>query len=486
MANRPTRSRSRSRERPGSTAFRVTTGGGLSPDSNYRGRTFNELRVNRQREHHEHHREHRSDPSRAHASSLRDDRQRRVDEYSDRRPDIRRAGEDAGRREQRHDMSRATSRGRYSDSRADSHRRDNWCTDPRRDQPGRHGVREAPRAALSGARGEIGQGSRPPVTSNHGAGGQPSAVQIQLNKRIVGARNFEDILAIVSEKHGEFNAVNVATACSRLAKAPRGSANRTSIDDRRVQALFRTITRVAPTMESQAVANALWAFATIGWQAGEGAMRCALKGAAVRVAPSMNAQEVANTVWAMATLGWQPNAEMAAAYQQLVVAMVADGGLLQLSAALWSQLLQAHLASQLLGLGLITLPQSMLDVAVKARREDARKVTVSNAQLEVGESLRRLCVSHELEYITADGLFSIDLAVVDRRMAIEFDGPSHFTRNTLEPLGHTRLRDRLLSAMGWHVVSIPFFDWDRLQRPEQMDAYVQQRLSQVLAQPQEM
>ncbi len=85
---------------------------------------------------------------------------------------------------------------------------------------------------------------------------------------------------------------------------------------------------------------------------------------------------------------------------------------------------------------------------------------------------------HELEYITADGLFSINLAVVDRRIALEFDGPSHFTRNTLEPLGHTRLRNQLLSAMGWYVVSIPFFEWERLHRPEQMDAYVQQRLSQ--------
>jgi very-short-patch-repair endonuclease len=76
----------------------------------------------------------------------------------------------------------------------------------------------------------------------------------------------------------------------------------------------------------------------------------------------------------------------------------------------------------------------------------------------------------------ADGLFSIDLAIVDRRIALEFDGPSHFTRNTLEPLGHTRLRDRLLSAMGWQVVSIPFFEWDRLHQQEQMDAYVRQRL----------
>ena len=156
--------------------------------------------------------------------------------------------------------------------------------------------------------------------------------------------------------------------------------------------------------------------------------------------------------------------------------MVSDCALSQLSTVDLSQLLQAHLASQFLGLGYITLPSSMLQVAVQAYRNEAQKVTVSKSQQQVGESLRRLGISHELEYTTADGLFSIDLAVVDRRIAIEFDGPSHFTVNTLEPLGHTRLRDRLLSAMGWHVVSIPFFEWGKLQRPEQMDSYVEHRV----------
>jgi hypothetical protein len=53
---------------------------------------------------------------------------------------------------------------------------------------------------------------------------------------------------------------------------------------------------------------------------------------------------------------------------------------------------------------------------------------------------------------------------------------SHFTTNTLEPLGHTLLRDRLLSAIGWQVVSIPFFEWDPLRRAEQQNAYVTRRL----------
>jgi hypothetical protein len=121
----------------------------------------------------------------------------------------------------------------------------------------------------------------------------------------------------------------------------------------------------------------------------------------------------------------------------------------------------------------------MLEVAVETYREKVRKVTVSNGQREVGESLHRLGIPHELECITADGLFSIDLAIVDRRIAIEFDGPSHFTK-AMEPRGHARLRDRLLSAMGWHVVSIPFFEWDRLHQTEQRDAYVERRVHRIV------
>jgi hypothetical protein len=75
---------------------------------------------------------------------------------------------------------------------------------------------------------------------------------------------------------------------------------------------------------------------------------------------------------AAATLGWEANAEMAAGFQQLVDAMVADSGLLQLSTAH----LSPHQALQFLGLVLITLPVSMLDAAVKAHRKEARKVTV--------------------------------------------------------------------------------------------------------------
>jgi len=119
--------------------------------------------------------------------------------------------------------------------------------------------------------------------SNRGGGERPCAAHMQLNKRIMGARDADNILAIVEAEHGEFNAVNAATACSRLAKAPQSCENGLSVDERRVRLLLETVTRLAPSMNAQALANTVWALAKLGWQAGEGAMRCALEGAAVRI-----------------------------------------------------------------------------------------------------------------------------------------------------------------------------------------------------------
>jgi very-short-patch-repair endonuclease len=277
------------------------------------------------------------------------------------------------------------------------------------------------------------------------------------------------------------NAQNVTNTFWALA-----TLGRQALEGSMRPALEGAAVRLAPTMSAKHVANMLWGLATLAWQAGKGPMRPAFEGAFVRMAPNMKVQDVTNSLWAFAALGWHATAELVAVFEQQLEAFSPNGGLLQFSTSHLSQLLQAHLASQFLGLGLITLPPSLLQVALKARREVVQKVTVSESQRQVGESLRRLGVSHKLEYITADGLFSIDLAVVDQRIALEFDGPSHFTRNTLEPLGHTRLRNRLLSAMGWHVVPIPFFDWARLHHPEQMDAYVRHRLLRDPSAPQEV
>ena len=417
---------------------------------------------------------------------------------------------------------------------------------------------------------------------------------IRLNKRIRDARDAVSILTIVETEHGEFNSVNAATACSRLAKTRQRSAYGPRMDDRRMQTLFYTVAResvdmgarevsntvwalaklgweaedgvlrsalegavvrVAPSMSAQAVANTLsalaslrwqagegamraleaaavrevpimnaqdvantlwalatlrwqaeaaamhaleraavreapsmnaqnvsntlWALATLGWHAGEASMRPALEGAAVRVAQTMNAQDVANTLLALATLGWRASVELASSFDGLAKALLGNFNFLNsegFSKLELRQLWRAHHASELLDLDLIKLPPPMLQLARTAHRDDSREASVSQAHRDVGECLDRLGIPHEREHTVSAGLPRVDLAIADRRIAIEFDGPSHFTVNTLERLGHTRLRDRLLAAVGWHVVSIPFFEWAKLRRNDYRDAYVRQRL----------
>ena len=234
--------------------------------------------------------------------------------------------------------------------------------------------------------------------------------------------------------------------------------------------------RVAKIMNAQEVADTMWALATLCWQ-GSNEMRELLEAAMVRVAPSLTARDVVSTVYSLAALGWCIGNDVANIFEASVKGLFEDGRLSDVPHVVLSQLLHAHLASQLLGLRLITLPSSHLQLVLDVHRHEVRTAPKSNGQRAVGESLCRLGIPHELKYIAPDVPLGIDLAFVERRVALEFDSPSHFAANTLEPLGHTRLRDRLLSAMGWHVLSIPFFEWAALQQTSERDGYVERRVN---------
>lgn len=77
-------------------------------------------------------------------------------------------------------------------------------------------------------------------------------------------------------------------------------------------------------------------------------------------------------------------------------------------------------------------------------------------------------VPHENEYPWASSVRRIDIAILsrpsgarlERRIALEVDGPAHFTVNTLQPTGPTLVRNWLLEREGWRVVSLPAHRWD--------------------------
>lgn len=119
----------------------------------------------------------------------------------------------------------------------------------------------------------------------------------------------------------------------------------------------------------------------------------------------------------------------------------------------------------------------------------------------------RLQRRHTIEQATADGAFSIDIALAQEPIAIEVsisemwidlrlhlqlssdmgvksvrkrdcgwqvDGPHHFTANTAAPLGETVARRRLLAARGWTVVSVPYWHWDTAPSPSAKQDYLMQ------------
>ena len=61
----------------------------------------------------------------------------------------------------------------------------------------------------------------------------------------------------------------------------------------------------------------------------------------------------------------------------------------------------------------------------------------------------------------------------DEFIAIEVDGPHHFTTNTLSPLGEMLARRRLLESRGWEVISVPFFKWSKQPASSQKDYLLQ-------------
>lgn len=68
--------------------------------------------------------------------------------------------------------------------------------------------------------------------------------------------------------------------------------------------------------------------------------------------------------------------------------------------------------------------------------------------------------------------YSLDLAFVEGKVALEIDGRSHFSRNSNAMLGHTVLKHRLLRAAGWTVVPIPFHEWEELHGEQERKLYL--------------
>lgn len=88
--------------------------------------------------------------------------------------------------------------------------------------------------------------------------------------------------------------------------------------------------------------------------------------------------------------------------------------------------------------------------------------------------------------------YSIDITIPSMRVAIEADGPSHFSRTTRASsesssksgavqLGATAMKRRHLQGLGWAVVNVPYIDWDKLTDEASRADYLKRRIQAATA-----
>ena len=86
---------------------------------------------------------------------------------------------------------------------------------------------------------------------------------------------------------------------------------------------------------------------------------------------------------------------------------------------------------------------------------------------DVSDCLARMSIPHAMEFSSPDGQMSVDIVTRcgdGSPLAMEVDGQSHFTAlPPYRPLGHTVLRNILITAAGFKGVSIAFYDWNELK-----------------------
>jgi hypothetical protein len=327
----------------------------------------------------------------------------------------------------------------------------------------------------------------------------------------VPASTWEQLLLVLVDKAGQAKPQGLSNALWAAAKRTGGAAGSQGAEAVDA-AVLRLAAAVGPqqvaAMNPQDISNSLWALAQLRLRAQP--LVGQLAAAAVQQAPAMNPQDLSNAALAAAKLGLADAplfaALVGAAQKQArrsgsqdlcnLVWSVAVADQRQLAAAavehckraaaaeVWGstvpeshrQLHQVHLwllDGQLDKGGLAgalsaeQLQQceeawegGLQETAQKRRTEIERRVFAAAQRLPTLTGCRQ-------EALTDDGAFSVDVAAKHaasgRLLAIEADGPTHFLQPGMRPTGDTLARNRALAARGYIVVSVPYWEWDKVR-----------------------
>jgi len=293
-------------------------------------------------------------------------------------------------------------------------------------------------------------------------------LEIVDHKNFFAAINDKKIIKYLMENGNAQDFANIATAFAKLEIVDQ-KAYFDSLSGK------ETCSMLINSGNPQNIANISSAFATLGIEDSNNFFLAlsvdntfATKG---------NAQDVCNSLWSFACLGLLENV----AYESIIKSLWSKAISMPVEDFIVEdlrQLRQFYTCSIVEGenLKLKEIPSDLRSKINKVRQSN----TDSRSHGDISILLAEIGFEHATEvspfvdnsadlFSGGDEFMAIDMANLEDRIAVEFDGPSHFLglgHDGRVESGKTKMKSRMLKKLGWKVIKIPWFEWKEVNRGE--------------------